>query len=363
MILSPIGKLYGRVMDARNALYDLGVLRSYSLGARAISVGNLTTGGTGKTPLVALIAEILLEAGETVCILTRGYGRANPKERVLVADGETVLAEAAAGGDEPVELALRLGGRAVIVADADRLSAGRWARVKFGVTAFVLDDGFQHRRVRRDVDIVCIDATNPCGNGHILPAGKLRESFTGLRRADAIVLTRAELVAETSSIESRLRRRNPAAPIFRAATRRLGFMSLDEFRADARSTLSGAAVPAGDPENEPVPLRFGAFCALGNPEAFFSGLAATSTERAAELVYSRSFPDHYRFKQSDVDSLSNEAIATGARSLVTTAKDAVKLGGLQFSLPCFVAIAEASVDDQEAFRRLVLSDQVTDSGG
>ena len=119
MILPPIGKLYGSVMAARNALYDRGILRSSALGARTISVGNLTTGGTGKTPLVALISEMLVESGETVCILTRGYGRANPRERVLVSDGQAVLADAAEGGDEPAELAARLGGRAIIIADAD----------------------------------------------------------------------------------------------------------------------------------------------------------------------------------------------------------------------------------------------------
>ena len=108
-------------------MYDRGILRSSSLGARTISIGNMTAGGTGKTPLVALTARILAEDGEKVCVLSRGYGRTNVKERVLVSDGETVLGDAGAGGDEPVELARKLVGKAVVVADADRVGAGRWA--------------------------------------------------------------------------------------------------------------------------------------------------------------------------------------------------------------------------------------------
>src|SRR5688572_10943435 len=118
--------LYGLIMDLRNLLYDRGIFGSYSLGARTISIGNLTTGGTGKTPLIAFLAEILAEKGEKVCILMRGYGRKNSNERILVSNGEKVLADAVTGGDEPVELANKLLGKAVVVADADRDGASRW---------------------------------------------------------------------------------------------------------------------------------------------------------------------------------------------------------------------------------------------
>jgi tetraacyldisaccharide 4'-kinase len=127
-MLNVIGKLYGLVIALRNALYDRGMFRSYSLGARTISIGNITTGGTGKTPLVAYVADVLAEAGEKVCILTRGYGRSNPRERVLVSDGTNVLVDARTGGDEPVELARKLIGKAIVVADADRVSAAAWAK-------------------------------------------------------------------------------------------------------------------------------------------------------------------------------------------------------------------------------------------
>ena len=351
MILPPIGKLYGSVMAARNALYDRGILRSSALGARTISVGNLTTGGTGKTPLVALISEMLVESGETVCILTRGYGRANPRERVLVSDGQAVLADAAEGGDEPAELAARLGGRAIIIADADRLSAGRWALEKFGVTAFVLDDGFQHRRVNRDLDIVCIDATDPCGGGRVLPAGRLRESFDGLKRADAIVITRSDLVEDTSAIEERLRARNSSAPIFRAATRIWGLVALEEFHAKEQRTQRG--IPGNDQNRELANANYGAFCAVGNPEAFFRTLAQHLGNVAA-LVFRKAFADHHSYMQGDIDELARKAKEAGAESLITTAKDAVKLRSLNFALPCYVAEAGTTIDDEDAFVKLVV---------
>lgn len=349
MLLWPIGKLYGLVMDVRNRLYDRGILRSCGLGARTVSVGNLTTGGTGKTPLVGLISEILLDAGETVCILTRGYGRQDQKERVLVSDGSRVIADAATGGDEPVELASRLGGRAIIVADADRLSAGRWAKAKFGVTAFVLDDGFQHRRVTRDLDIVCIDATNPCGGGRVLPAGRLREPFGGLRRADAIVITRSDLMEDTSAIEERLRRKNHLAPIFNAETRIAGLISLEKFHAKTqRENTSAAAFEVSSG------TRAIAFCALGNPNAFFKTLERYFRESGRiQLLFGRALRDHHSYTQADIDGIGHLAAESGAEFLVTSAKDAVKLKDLRFPFPCFVADANVVIADGEAFRRLM----------
>lgn len=179
MLLLPVGWLYGKIANIRNTLYDRGTFRSYDLGAKTISIGNITAGGTGKTPLVIHVSDILADAGEKVCILTRGYGRAS-SGRVLVSDGEQVLVDARTGGDEPVEIARRLIGKAIVVSDADRISAATWAKEEFGITAFVLDDGFQHRHAKRDLDIVCIDATNPFGNGRILPAGRLREPLENL---------------------------------------------------------------------------------------------------------------------------------------------------------------------------------------
>lgn len=342
MILLPISKLYGLITGVRNALYDRGAFRTYSLGARTISVGNLTTGGTGKTPLVALIAEMLLDEGETVCILTRGYGRRKPRARVLVSDGKRILSDAATGGDEPLEIATLLGGRAIIVADADRLSAGRWANEAFGVTAFVLDDGFQHRRLHRDLDIVCVDATDPCGDGRMLPAGRLRERLAGLKRADAIVITRSDLVKDVPSIEARLKKYNPSAPVFKASTRISGLAALQQTPGPTRvyGTPGGPA---------------GAFCALGNPNAFFETVDRFLTETGdpdTRIVFRRAFPDHRSYTQDDIEEVDQKAKKAGVRFLVTSRKDAVKLSTMDLSLPCFVAEAELIIREPETFRRL-----------
>lgn len=338
-ILAPFGKVYGRIMDLRNLLYDRDVLKSYPLGARTISVGNLTTGGTGKTPLVALIAEILIENGERVCILTRGYGRENSRNRVLVSDGESVLADARIGGDEPVELAQRLNSKAVIVADADRVAAAIWAREKFGITVFILDDGFQHRRARRDLDVLCIDAANPCGNGRILPAGTLRESFKSLKRANEVVITRADQVKNLNELKGRLRKRNADVPIFSASTEINRLLPLDEFLATTQRSQGDAAG------------HFYAFSGIGNPENF----VATLKKAGLEVVGSGSFPDHHRYDRSDIDQIEKAAKQANATALVTTAKDGVKLAGLEFTIPCHVAIAETVIDDLAAFRELVIS--------
>lgn len=342
-LLSPFGKLYGRIMDARNALYDRGWLKSYPLGARTISVGNLTTGGTGKTPLVALIAEMLIENGEKVCILTRGYGRENPRSRVLVADGKNVLVDAVTGGDEPVELAHKLGAKAIIVADPDRVAAAKWARENFPVTTFILDDGFQHRRAKRDLDIVCIDATNPCGNGRILPAGTLRESFKGLRRADAIVATRTNLVESTDSLVQRLRKRNGQVPIFGAETRIAEITKLSDFTA-AKNTEDD------DEDRQHVADAF-AFCALGNPEGFF---ALLKNERF-HLSGVQSYPDHHFYSQKDVEAIESTAVRCGSRALITTGKDARKLEDLRFTMHCFVAEMAMEINDPTTFRKLISS--------
>jgi len=340
MLLLPVSWLYGKIAYIRNALYDRGTLRSYDLGARTVSIGNITTGGTGKTPLVAYVAEILADTGEKVCILTRGYGRADLGERVLVSDWDNVLVDARIGGDEPVELARKLLGKAVVVADADRVSAAAWAKEKFGVTAFVLDDGFQHRSVKRDVDIVCIDATDPFGNGSMLPAGNLREPLEHLSRADAIVLTRCELVEDLRNVISKIEALNSDAVIFHSKNevRELTelAMFLESKRGESHLSQETSAL---------------AFCGLGNPDVFFRSVVRAGYD----LKATEAFRDHYYFTQSDIDTLERRARENEIEVLITTAKDAVKLEGINFSIPCFVMEIQIAIDDADAFRKLITS--------
>ena len=323
-MFSVLAAIYGKIMDVRNRLYDKGVLDLHHLGARVISVGNITAGGTGKTPLVAYVANLLAARGEKVCILTRGYGRDDATKRVLVSDGERLLADVTEAGDEPFELAQKLIGKAIVIADADRVAAAEWARRKFGVTAFVLDDGFQHRKVGRDVDIVCIDATDPFGGGKMLPAGRLREPLNNLGRADVIVITRADLVDDVSTLRGQISDLAPQAKVFESANR---IINAGEF----------------------MGRRAFAFCGLGNPESFYEQVR----RELIEIVGSRAFVDHHFYTQEDIDVIESEARAAGAEILLTTAKDAVKLSALVFRLPHQVVEIEIMIDGKQGFVAIV----------
>ena len=322
--------LYGAITNIRNSLYDRGVFKSVALGVPVVSVGNITVGGTGKTPLVALIAGRLLNDGERVGILTRGYGRENPTRRVLVADGERVLAGAKQAGDEPLELARKLGGKAIIVADADRASAGIWAREKFGVTVFVLDDAFQHRKVRRDADIVLIDATNPFGSGKTLPFGILREPLENLKRADSIIITRANLAENIAALKSKIRRCNAVCPIYAAENRLAKLTALQDFN-DQRTT-----------RGERPTTKLFAFCALGNPNNFFDQLR----QENLDVRGVKAFPDHHFYTPKDIAELQMLAEKSGAGAFVVTAKDAVKLAAADLPMPCLVAETAVFFDQE-----------------
>lgn len=343
--LSPFGWLYGRVTEARNALFNRAALASHSLGAKTISIGNITTGGTGKTPLVEYVADLLAGEGEKVCILTRGYGRENPNQRVLVSDGESILADAATGGDEPVELAYKLLGSTVVVADADRITAAKWAKETFAITAFVLDDAFQHRRANRDLDIVCVDATNPFGNGETLPAGTLREPLAGLDRADVIVITRANLVESTDTLRATILKNAPDAKVFCASLRMSGLTRLQDFHSQK---------PVSQNQTVETSMEDGsyfAFCGIGNPDNFFKQLRL----EGLNVVGTRAYRDHHRYTSDDVRAIESQAKKAGADRLLTTAKDAVKLMSLEFTIDCYVALTESVIDDEMAFRGMILS--------
>ncbi len=337
-MLSLLGYIYGKVAEFRNALYDKGVFEVFDLGACVISVGNLTAGGTGKTPLVAYIANILADRGETVCILTRGYGRTDPEKRVVVTDGMQILTDAEHAGDEPFELAKKLFGKVIIIADADRVSAGEWAMRKFRVTTFILDDGFQHRKVKRDLDIVCIDSTDPFGGGKMLPAGRLREPKVGLGRADVVVITRANIGTGIAVLRSGIADLDPEAAIFTSETAISGVVELEAFHAKTQRSQS-----------QIKERKVFAFCGIGNPEIFFKQLWQDGFDAAG----TKAFRDHHVYSQNDINEIEKQAHDASADLLLTTAKDAVKLQELQFTLPCFVVEIEAVIDDEERFNSLL----------
>ena len=324
LVLPPLSALYGAVTRTRLALYQRGTFQTTKLDRPVISVGNITAGGTGKTPLVEWVARTIASAGKNVCILTRGYGRENPQRQVVVSDGKTILATPAEAGDEPYLLATKLLNSAAVICNADRISAGRYAIETLGTDCFVLDDGFQHLRLARDLNIVTIDATNPWGGGQLLPYGRLREPLAGLIRADCIVVTRSDQAENLETLRTEIRALIRGLPTLFYSTMK-----------PVRSLL-----PTG-----PV----AAFCAVGNPTAFFKQLK----ESDYEVVLEKSFADHHAYTQHDVDELVRAATRAGATSLITTAKDAVKLRSLHFSLPWHVFEIEISIKDEAALTQLI----------
>lgn len=300
LMLGPLQWLWrmGGEMRARRALR-----RQRSLDARVISVGNLTTGGTGKTPFVAWLTGRLKNEGWRPGILTRGYGRRSHEEIVTVPAGGT--ASVSQTGDE-AQIFLRRGDAALGVS-ADRYAAGVVLRDRFAVDIVVLDDGFQHRRLRRDLDIVLIDALDPFGNCELMPLGRLREPFTALGRAGAFVITRSERSRILPAIERKLRAYNPAAPIFRAATIArtwVDFATGEEF---ASPGLAGERVIA--------------FCGLGNPQAFWQLLDHLGIVPMERLEYS----DHHAYTPDELRRLAQQARERRVTLLLTTEKDAVNL--------------------------------------
>lgn len=332
IILPPFAALYGTVTRTRLALYRRGFLRSSKLDGPVISVGNMTAGGTGKTPLVEYVARIVAAGGRRVCILTRGYGRNDPGRQVLVSDGTKILATELEAGDEPLLLAQRLKGLAAVISNANRLAAGQWALANLKSEVFILDDGFQHLRLARDLNIVTVDASDPWGNGHLLPKGLLREPKQGLRRADCIVLTRCDQVNDVNFLQREIQDINPNATLLTSRMRTRSFVRLG----------------AGEAVKE-APQAVAAFSAIGNHDSFIRQL---NFEGVNPVTVTR-FRDHYRYTQSDLDEIVSKAKSAGAEALVTTAKDAVKLTNLSLSMPCYVLDIEIEVENEDQLGQLI----------
>jgi tetraacyldisaccharide 4'-kinase len=337
---APLSVAYGAAGRVRRALYRAGVLPVERVAAPVISVGNITAGGTGKTPLVEWLARTAAREGRRVCILTRGYGRADGSKRVVVSDGERILAEAHEGGDEPRLLAENLREQMVaVVSDANRVAAARWALEHLQSDTFILDDGFQHLRIARDLNILTLDASDPWGGKALLPRGRLREPLAELKRADVIVITRAELATDLEEVRARAESLSGGGrPVLIARTATLRLKLLSTLHSTPHNEATEVTHEIGS-----VPQPLAAFCAIGNPEAFF----AHARGEGLDINYTRSFADHHVYTQSDVEACVREAMRSGARALLTTAKDAVKLRALDFALPCYVLEVALKFDEEQ----------------
>jgi tetraacyldisaccharide 4'-kinase len=295
----------------RGSLFDRGLLPAACAGAPVVSVGNLSVGGAGKTPATMAIAGRLLSRGRVVAILSRGYGAVRRDPRV-VADGRSVLLSAAEGGDEPVLAAHRLPGVRVLCGPR-RAELAHTAVEALGADALLLDDGFQHRALARDLDVVVLDAANPFGNGHLLPRGPNREPPSALRRAGLVWISRAD---------------------------RAGEGALGRMRALARDATGRDPVESRhavvDVLDATLSRSLGRDALRGRRVLALSGLARPGSFRAtlegmgAEVARERTFPDHHRFTAGDVEETLGEASEAGCDAVATTEKDAVRLppGGL-----------------------------------
>lgn len=312
--------VYGAAVAFRLWLYRVGLLRHRELGCQVLSVGNLTVGGTGKTPIVEAFARELMKRGRKVAILSRGYRRDQPSlgQRILdvitqrqrrrpppvVSDGKRLLLDSARGGDEPFMLATNLPEVAVIVGK-DRVKSGLYAIRKLGCDTLILDDGFQYLRLKHRRDIVLVDRTNPFGNRRLLPRGILREPIRNIRRADFIFITKSNGDGAVE-LRRRLRELNPDAEISecRHTPKHLrdvytgDIHQLEELRGLDVAAVSGIAVP--------------------------KGFEDTLVQLGARVLYHKRYTDHHRYTQQEILDVINRAIQRGAKAVITTEKDAVR---------------------------------------
>ncbi|HEY7700137.1 MAG TPA: tetraacyldisaccharide 4'-kinase [Vicinamibacteria bacterium] len=327
----PLAWLYGALVSARNRRYDRDPSASVSLPARVASVGNVTVGGSGKTPFVAALARELIGRGDRVAVLSRGYGRRSKSPFVLVSDGRRILASAEESGDEPLELARGVEGLAVAVGP-DRAAVGRRLVDLLGFHVIVLDDGFQHRRVRRNLDLVCFDAREPLESLRLLPRGRLREPLENLSRAHAVVWTRWSEDAPSDELRRIVDRAAPELPAIRTRNRLVGFASPDGSERLGAESFRG----------RPVALLLG----VARPERIVESVPA-------DVVFTAKRRDHHWWDAAEVKALAEEGKRQGAEALLTTGKDAVKMavpGAGALALPLYVIRIETEILDLSALR-------------
>ena len=345
----PFSPLYAMFMRVRENLYRWGVFRQARLPAVVISVGNLTMGGTGKTPVVQYLARFLRKEGLHPAVVSRGYGGSTKEPVNIVSDGEQALLDASFVGDEPRLLAESLEGVPVLTGVVRKLPATR--AVEMGADVLLLDDGFQHLGVARDIDIVLFNADTLAGNSRVFPGGDLREPVKALFRCHAFLLTGVddENRERAGRFADLLQQRFPGRPVFFSAYRPCGLVW---------RTSDGSRKPEG--LERLAGRKCFAFCGIARPEGFRAMLLSMGLE----LTGFRGLPDHHRYTRADIDRLQKEARQQGSDLLVTTEKDLVKVDGLnpvldlaavrmetcpEKSFDAFIREAVSRVRDRERF--------------
>lgn len=352
-----LSQLFSGLVQLRLWLYRNRIMRDQPLGCLVVVVGNLTVGGTGKTPVVEKFARSLAERGRRVAILSRGYrSRSVPLWRralnwitkgsepppKVVSDGGTVLLDSDVAGDEPYMLARNLPGVVVLV-DKNRVKAGAYAIKRFGCDTLVLDDGFQYLPLKGRLNLLLVDKTNPFGNGELLPRGLLREPIKHLHRASYIFVTKSDGQRDLE-LEETIRQHNPGAEIIECA--------------HVPKYLQRINNGHGAPERHELPYlkgrRVGAFSGIATPDSFEAFLR----KFGANLLYTKRYVDHYRFTADDLDLIFEEAVNAGLDFVVTTEKDAVRIpADMKFPLPLYylrleIEILRGAADFNEAVGRI-----------
>ena len=319
-VLFGFSKVYQAAIQLRLFLWENRIFRDHTLGCQVVSIGNLTVGGTGKTPVVEVFARSLQQAGRKVAILSRGY-KSTPRplwQRLVakitfqedtlppkvVSDGHALLLDSAQAGDEPYMLASNLKD-IVVLCDKNRVKAGRYAIAKFGCDTLLLDDGFQYLALKNRLDVCLVDRHNPFGNHYLLPRGTLREPFANLKRAHFILITKCN-DRGAKKLRHYIREYNPTAEIIECAHEPLYLQ--DVFSGDRRDLdfLRGRDVAA--------------IAGIAMPESFENGLR----DLGANLIYAKRYADHHRYTQQEILNMINRSLRRGAEIIVTTEKDAVR---------------------------------------
>jgi len=320
----PLSPLYSFAMSLRAALYQKGLFKQHRLPVPVVSVGNLTMGGTGKTPMVIYLAKLL--ADKSPVIVSRGYG-GKAKERVnVVSDGRTVSLSAPAAGDEPFFMAENLPGVPVLTS-RNRVDGGRYAMEHLSAGAVILDDGFQHLGLYRDLNLALFKVDTFLGNNRVFPGGDMREPLKALERADCFVLTcvdednrnRAE------AIKRALKKRFPRIPVFMA-----------QFRPVSLTAADGSQVALAD-----GPASFFGFCGLANPQSFKRSLELAGVKTEGFQV----FRDHCRYFKPELDFLYKQSRGSSAQAYITTEKDLVKLKDKELARPLYALRMEVVAED------------------
>jgi tetraacyldisaccharide 4'-kinase len=324
---------YGGAVRARSFLYSLQLLKTRTLPCPVISVGNITVGGTGKTPLVMALAKWLTTKGIPVAILSRGYKRTKTSEPV-VSDGKTIFLPPEESGDEPFLMAKACQGVPVLVGK-DRFINGQLALQRFGVRGLLLDDGYQYLPLHRDINILLVDSTIAFGDHHLLPRGILREPLSHLRRANLFLINNAAEPAACQSLEKKIQEIYPGAQVF-------------------HSDYVPVSLVGPQEEQEGLAFlkekRILAFSGVANPNSFSSMLRKYGMEIVGEAIFS----DHHLYTAEDLPYI--EAKAKGADGIVTTEKDMVKLKTLDIGhLPIWALRIEMKIREEEQFFKRIIS--------